>query len=142
MYPGRSLKSRNSVWRTGAQTGCILGGATESNKGLRIRILQAQPKGVDGPIGGVFQILDAGDNKHAEFLAPLLGKTADAVSARHDSTGSSLLREHRKHQRVIRGRAAPCKEQRRPVPIGPDGPGWSPRNARVSLQPAEARRVE
>ena len=89
MYPGRSPKPRNTVWRTGAQTGCILGGATESNKGLRIRILQAQPKGVDGPIGGVFQILDAGDNKHAEFLAPLLGKTADA-----DTVLGTIRRAH------------------------------------------------
>jgi len=69
---------RNAVSQTGAKTGCILCGAAPNNTGLRLRILQGQPKGQGGPIGGPFQILDVGNNKHSEFLQDLLGRTTDA----------------------------------------------------------------
>ena len=69
---------RNAVSQTGAKTGCILCGAAPNNTGLRLRLLQDQPKGQGGPIGGAFQILDVGNNKHSEFLEDLLGRTTDA----------------------------------------------------------------
>src|SRR5437879_127310 len=74
-----SFKPRNAVSQTGAKRGLILGGATDANRGLRLRILQDQPRGVGGPISGPFYILSAGDNKHAESLSTLLGQATDAA---------------------------------------------------------------
>ena len=68
----------NTVSQTGAKTGCILCGAAPNNTGLRLRILHDQPRGQGGPIQGSFQILNVGDNKHAEFLEGLLGRATDA----------------------------------------------------------------
>ena len=73
-----NYQPRNAVSQTGAKTGCILCGAAPNNTGLRLRLLQDQPKGQGGPIGGSFQILDVGNNKHSEFLEGLLGRTTDA----------------------------------------------------------------
>jgi hypothetical protein len=69
---------RNAVNQTGAKTGCILCGAAPNNTGLRLQILQDQPRGQGGPIGGPFQILDVGNNKYSELLEGLLGRTTDA----------------------------------------------------------------
>ena len=69
---------RNAVSQTGARTGCILCGAAPNNTGLRLRILQDHLKGQGGPLGGPFQILDVGNNKHSEFLEGLLGRTTNA----------------------------------------------------------------
>ena len=61
--------------------GCILTGAAEKNSGLRLRILEAQPRGPGGPIVGDFHILDVGDNKYSACLEALVGQatTADQV---------------------------------------------------------------
>jgi hypothetical protein len=69
---------RNAVSQTGAKTGCILCGAGPNNMGLRLRILQDQPRGQGGPIQGSFQILNVGDNKYSEFLEGLLGRATEA----------------------------------------------------------------
>jgi hypothetical protein len=73
------LRPRNTVDRTGAATGCILCGAAPHNKGLRLRIVQSQAPGHGGAIQGSFEIIDAGDNKHAPFLEALVGKPTDAA---------------------------------------------------------------
>jgi hypothetical protein len=70
--------SRKRVSDTGARNGCILRGFVPHNEGLRLRLLQDQPKGVTGPIQGRFDILDVGNNKHATSLLQLLGATTDA----------------------------------------------------------------
>jgi hypothetical protein len=68
----------NSVSDTGARSGCIVRGLVPQNDGLRLRILEDQPKGETGPIKGRFQILEVGHNKHAPALLELLGATTDA----------------------------------------------------------------
>ena len=73
-----SFRPAHAVSQTGARTGCILGGATKSNKGLRLRVLQDQARGSDGPIVGAFHILNVGDNPHSESLGTLLGQATDA----------------------------------------------------------------
>lgn len=73
-----SFKPRNAVSQTGAQTGRVLGGAAQSNRGLRLLILQDQPRSMGGPISGRFRILHAGDNKHTDSVSTLLGQTTDA----------------------------------------------------------------
>jgi hypothetical protein len=69
---------RNRVSDTGAKRDSILVGVAPHNEGLRLKILQDQPKGDGGPIKGRLQILDVGDNKHSESLRTLLGRTTDA----------------------------------------------------------------
>jgi hypothetical protein len=69
---------RNAVSQTGAKMGCILCGAAPNNTGLRLRILQDQARGRDGPISGSFQILSVGDSKYSESLEGLLGRATDA----------------------------------------------------------------
>ena len=73
-----SFRPARAVSQTGARTGCILGGATKSNRGLRLRVLQDQARGSDGPIVGAFHILNVGDNPHSESLGTLLGQATDA----------------------------------------------------------------
>jgi hypothetical protein len=69
---------RNRVSDTGAAKNSILVGVAPHNEGLRLKILQDQPKGDGGPIKGWLEILDVGDNKHSESLRRLLGRTTDA----------------------------------------------------------------
>jgi hypothetical protein len=40
--------------------------------------LQDHPKGATGPIQGRFEILNVGNNKHADSLLELVGRTTDA----------------------------------------------------------------
>ena len=70
---------RKAVSHTGANMGQVLEGAAPSNRGLRLLILQDQPRSAGGPISGHFRILDAGDNKHADSLSTLLGHATDAA---------------------------------------------------------------
>ena len=70
---------RKAVSHTGAKMGQVLEGAAPSNKGLRLLILQDQPRSGGGPISGHFHILDAGDNKHADSLSTLLGQATNAA---------------------------------------------------------------
>jgi hypothetical protein len=44
-----------------------------------LRVLERQAIGTEGPVRGPFVLLDAGDNKHADALSGLLGKTTDAA---------------------------------------------------------------
>ena len=74
-----SMHKPRTVHATGASAGSILIGAVMWNQGLRIRILQDQPRSVGGPIEAPFQILDAGDSKHANSLRALFGKVTDAA---------------------------------------------------------------
>jgi hypothetical protein len=67
-----------SVNRSGAATGSVLRGSVGNNWGLRLRVLQEQPRGHDGPLRGRFVILDVGDNKHSEALRELAGRLTDA----------------------------------------------------------------
>jgi hypothetical protein len=67
-----------SVNRSGAAVGSVLLGSCTNNQGLRLRVLQEQPRGHDGPLRGQFVILDVGDNKHSQALAALAGRVTDA----------------------------------------------------------------
>ena len=67
-----------SVSRRGAAADSVLRGSGISNQGLRVRILQAQPRDRDGPILGPFVLLDAGKNRHTEALAPLVNRVTDS----------------------------------------------------------------
>jgi hypothetical protein len=62
-----------------APEGSILCGAGHNNRGLRLKVLQGQEPGHAGPIRGRFVILDAGQNRHADALAALLGRPTDAL---------------------------------------------------------------
>jgi hypothetical protein len=67
-----------TVNRGGAAAGSVLCGASPGNQGLRLRVLEEQARGNDGPLQGGFVILDAGDNKHSDALASLLHRVTDA----------------------------------------------------------------
>jgi len=67
-----------SIHDSGAVAGCILCGIGGNNRGLRLRVLQDQPKGAWGPLAGRFVILDAGENKHTQSLEALVGQVTDA----------------------------------------------------------------
>jgi hypothetical protein len=62
-----------TVNATGAAAGAVLQGIGAHNKGLRLTVLLSQPRGDDGPIKGMFQLLHPGDNKHSAILEGLLG---------------------------------------------------------------------
>src|SRR4051812_25321723 len=66
------------VSKRGAPAEAILRGSGISNQGLRVRVLQEQPKGKDGPIEGPFVILDVGKNRHSQALAPLVNQVTDS----------------------------------------------------------------
>ena len=68
----------SSVSTDGAAAGSVLRGCAGNNEGLRIRVLEDQPRGAGGPVRGKFIILDAGDNKHAASLEPLVHRPTDA----------------------------------------------------------------
>ncbi|HZU35673.1 MAG TPA: hypothetical protein VFA18_07190 [Gemmataceae bacterium] len=80
MPRGRCRIVFSSVSRTGAEAGAVLEGMVKSNAGMRIRIHQRQARRDWGPIEGPFEILEAGDNIHAETLAELVGQRVDAVT--------------------------------------------------------------
>ena len=67
------------VSQIGASVGSILRGTTFNNQGLRLRILQAQKKGDDGPIRGAFVLLSLGESRHAASLSHLLGQLTNAA---------------------------------------------------------------
>ena len=67
-----------SVNSQGAPAGSILCGCGLNNQGLRLRLLQEQKKGHDGPIQGRFVVLDVGANMHADALRPLMHRETDA----------------------------------------------------------------
>ncbi len=77
-FPGNTSAKPAVVSQTGAHADSILCGTGPNNRGLRIRILQAQAKGDDGPIRGNFVLLSTGDDRHALTLAPFLGKITNA----------------------------------------------------------------
>lgn len=66
------------VNKRGAAAGCTLRGSGLNNQGLRLKVLQEQARGDDGPIKGDFVILDAGANIHSQSLAPLVDQVTDA----------------------------------------------------------------
>jgi hypothetical protein len=68
-----------TVNKQGAAAGRVLRGSSPINEGLRLRVLQEQPRGNDGPIRGRFLILDVGNNKHSDALTALLGRATDAL---------------------------------------------------------------
>jgi hypothetical protein len=68
-----------TVNKQGAAAGSVLRGSSPINEGLRLRVLQEQARGTDGPIRGRFLILDVGDNKHSDSLAALLDRATDAL---------------------------------------------------------------
>jgi hypothetical protein len=70
------------VSNCGAAAGSVLGGARLSNRGLRLRVLQEQAQGEEGPLQGRFVVLDVGDNLCSPFLQPLLGGETDAAEVR------------------------------------------------------------
>jgi hypothetical protein len=75
-----SLKRSVSVREHGAAAGEILSGNGLSNRGLRVRVKQDQPRGHNGPIEGEFVILSVGDNLHSESLKPLLHHVTNAAT--------------------------------------------------------------
>jgi hypothetical protein len=74
---GRTRVGR-SVNRSGAAAGCVLRGSGGNNRGLRLQVLQEQPRGHDGPLRGPFVILDVGDDMHSQALGELAGRMTDA----------------------------------------------------------------
>ncbi len=68
-----------SVNLSGAAAGSVLLGCSRNNQGLRLRVLQGQKKGHDGPLLGPFVILDVGDNLHSQALRGLAGRVTDAA---------------------------------------------------------------
>jgi hypothetical protein len=68
-----------TVNKQGAAAGSVLRGSSPINEGLRLRVLQEQARGTDGPIRGRFLILDVGDNKHSDALTALLDRATDAL---------------------------------------------------------------
>lgn len=73
------LKNRlRSVEARGAAAGCVVRGGGMNNQGVRIKVLCEQPKGNGGAIRGAFVLLDAGDNRHAGALRPLVGLETNA----------------------------------------------------------------
>src|SRR5581483_5204548 len=72
-------KRKSSVVnRCGAPAGAILLGTGRNNLGLRLQILQDQPRGSEGALQGRFVILDTGTNLHSEALRELLHRPTDA----------------------------------------------------------------
>jgi hypothetical protein len=67
------------VSQDGAPQESILYGVGHNNHGLRLRVLQQQPKGDEGPICGSIVVLDVGDNRHADALVPFLGRVTTAL---------------------------------------------------------------
>jgi hypothetical protein len=51
----------------------VLKGVGPHNKHLRLKVYRDQPKSDGGPIQGVFQLLDAGENKYSALLDGFLG---------------------------------------------------------------------
>jgi hypothetical protein len=76
LFPTRKMVP--SVGRQGADPDSILCGVGEHNRGLRLRVLVAQPRGNEGPLEGQFVLLDAGQNRHTETLTALVGQVTDA----------------------------------------------------------------
>ncbi len=68
-----------TVHTLGAPEGSVLCGACRNNRGLRLKVLRGQEPGHAGPIRGRFVILDAGENRHSDSLAALLGRPTDAL---------------------------------------------------------------
>jgi hypothetical protein len=68
-----------TVNKQGAVAGCVLRGSSPGNQGLRLRVLEEQLRGHDGPITGRFVILGVGDNRHSDSLAALLNGATDAL---------------------------------------------------------------
>jgi hypothetical protein len=60
--------------QTGAAAGSVLRGVFPNNRGLRLRVLDAQTKGNGGPVVGDVVLLDGGDNKHRSVLAQFLNR--------------------------------------------------------------------
>ena len=77
--------------QVGAAAGSVLCGVGWANLGLRLRVLDDQPRGEAGPVAGRFILLDAGEGKHAEALRALLGRETDAgevlAAIRRDNPG-------------------------------------------------------
>jgi hypothetical protein len=69
----------SSASTDGAAAGAVLRGCAGNNEGLRIRVLEDQPRGASGPVRGPFIILDAGDNRHTASLEALLHRPTDAA---------------------------------------------------------------
>ena len=67
-----------SVGKQGAPADSILCGVGDHNQGMRLRAMQAQVRGNEGPIQGPFIIVDAGENRHTDTLGELLNKVTDA----------------------------------------------------------------
>jgi hypothetical protein len=73
-----SQRDARTVAAHGANAHSVLRGVALGNHGLRLQILEQQPKSGLGPIKGRFVLLDAGDNKHADALRGLVGDVTDA----------------------------------------------------------------
>jgi hypothetical protein len=74
----KSRRDAQTVARQGANAHSVLRGVGFVNQGLRLQVLEPQPRGGLGPIKGRFVLLDAGDNKHADALDSLVGEVTDA----------------------------------------------------------------
>ncbi len=78
MQMKRTFTLSKNLAKTGAPAGAVLTGAISSNAGLRVRVMEPQPRDGWGPIRGAFDLLDAGHNMHTKALAPLVGQRTDA----------------------------------------------------------------
>jgi len=110
-FPPR--KSIRSVGRSGADADAVLCGVAEHNQGIRLRVLQAQARGNEGPIQGPFVLLDAGNNRHSAVLEPLLNQATDAAQV------VTLLRQ--KHPNCVNVVNANSLVLESEVPAQPEG---------------------
>lgn len=69
-----SRTPRGTVKEKGAPAGAVLVGIGRVNRGLRVRIREAQHEGRGGPIEGAFQVLDAGSGDYSEELGRNIAK--------------------------------------------------------------------
>jgi DNA-binding Xre family transcriptional regulator len=65
------------VKATGAESQQILAGMSNLNRGLRIRIYEAQERGEGGLVQGPFDLLEAGTGSYATYLRGLVGQSFD-----------------------------------------------------------------
>jgi hypothetical protein len=77
------LVRQKTIVDTGAGAGALLCGVKPHNRGLRVRLYDAQARGEGGPITGRFVLVDAGDNGRSDLLRACVGRAMNAEEVLH-----------------------------------------------------------
>jgi hypothetical protein len=85
--------------RLGAAAGSMVGGCCDFNLGLRVQVLENQPRDHDGPLFGRFIIADVGTNANSACLRFLLNRETDA-----NEVLSAIRHEHPTRISVVNAR--------------------------------------